>query len=393
MPHDDIPFARPFIGTEEEEAVIRVLRSGWLTTGIEALNFEKEFAAFLKSPPILTPGDIYCLAVNSATSGLHLALEACGVGPGDAVLVPSCTFTATAEVVRYLGADPVFVDVSPGTFHIDPAALEQTLKRLPPEKAKAVIPVHYGGLPCDMEAIMGIARRYGLKVIEDAAHAFPSALAGTIGDAGVFSFYATKTITTGEGGMIACRDKALARRISVMRSHGIDRVAWNRYSDTRASWYYEVVEAGYKYNLPDLLAAVGRVQLERAWELQRMREAIAAAYDSAFSGNECLLLPPTGPSDARHLYPLRLNPQRLRISRDEFIVKLKEAGIGVSVHFIPLHTMPFYKDRYHLSEEDFPETIRSCRQEISLPIWPGMSTTQVNRVIEAVLLISKNFAV
>jgi dTDP-4-amino-4,6-dideoxygalactose transaminase len=391
--NDDIPFAKPFTGAEEEEAVIRVLRSGWLTTGVEALNFEKEFAAFLKSPPILCAGDIHCLAVNSATSGLHLALEACGVVPGDAVLVPSCTFTATAEVARYLGADPVFVDVSPGTFHIDPAALEQTLKRLPPEKAKAVIPVHYGGLPCDMEAIMGIAHRYGLKVIEDAAHAFPSAFAGTFGDAGVFSFYATKTITTGEGGMIVCRDEALARRISVMRSHGIDRAVWNRYSDTRASWYYEVVEAGYKYNLPDLLAAIGRVQLARAWELLRMREEIAAAYDSAFSGNECILLPPTGPGDARHLYPLRLNPQRLRISRDEFILKLKEAGIGVSVHFIPLHTMPFYKNRYHLTEEDFPETIQSCRQEISLPIWPGMTTAQVNRVIGAVLSISKDFAV
>jgi len=400
MPLDDIPFAKPFTGSEEEEAVIRVLRSGWLTTGVEALNFEKEFAAFLKSPPVIGGGDIHCLAVNSATSGLHLALEACGVEPGDMALVPSCTFTSTAEVARYLGADPVFVDVSPGTFHIDPAALEQAIQRLPPEKAKVVIPVHYGGLLCDMEAIMGIARRHGLKVIEDAAHAFPClagnqvspAFAGTLGDIGVFSFYATKTITTGEGGMIVCHDEALARRISVMRSHGIDRTVWNRYSDARASWYYEVVEAGYKYNLPDLLAAIGRVQLARAWELLRMREAIAAAYDSAFSGNECLLLPPTGPGDARHLYPLRLNPRRLRISRDEFIVKLKEAGIGASVHFIPLHTMPFYKNRYHLTEEDFPETIQSCRQEISLPIWPGMSAAQVDRVIEAVLSISGNFA-
>jgi dTDP-4-amino-4,6-dideoxygalactose transaminase len=393
MPHNDnVPFALPFIGKEEEDAVIRVLRSGWLTTGVEALNFEKEFAAFLQSPPFAHNGDIHCLAVNSATSGLHLALEACGAGPGDLVLVPSCTFTSTAEVARYLGADPVFVDVSPGTFHIDPAALEQTLKRLPPEKAKAVIPVHYGGLPCDMGAIMDIARRYNLKVIEDAAHAFPSASAGTLGDVGVFSFYATKTITTGEGGMIVCHDEALSRRISVMRSHGIDRTVWNRYSDTRASWYYEVVEAGYKYNLPDLLAAIGRVQLARAWDLLRMREAIAAAYDSAFSGNECLLLPPTGPGDARHLYPLRLNPRRLRIARDEFILKLKEAGIGVSVHFIPLHTMPFYKNRYHLTDEDFPETLQSCRNEISLPIWPGMSTAQVDRVIEAVLSICGNFA-
>ena len=206
--HEDIPFARPFIGSEEEEAVIRVLRSGWLTTGGEALAFEKEFAEFLANHHALKDG-IRALAVNSATSGLHLALEACGVGPGDVVLVPSCTFTATAEVARYLGADPVFVDAAPGAFHMDPAALEETLKRLPPNKARAVIPVHYGGLPRDMDAIMDIARRYSLKVIEDAAHAFPSSV-GTIGDAGVFSFYATKTITTGEGGMIVCRDEAMA---------------------------------------------------------------------------------------------------------------------------------------------------------------------------------------
>jgi dTDP-4-amino-4,6-dideoxygalactose transaminase len=418
--HDDIPFARPFIGREEEEAAIRVLRSGWLTTGGEAIAFEQEFADFLKTNSNLrrvsgdvyrmsprsgdTPG-IHCLAVNSATSGLHLALEACGVGPGDAVLVPSCTFTATAEVARYLGADPVFVDVSPGTFHMNPAALEQALKRLPPGKAKAVIPVHYGGLPCDMDAIIDIAGRYGLKVVEDAAHAFPSKtmnkeqrtkskednaqFAGTIGDIGVFSFYATKTITTGEGGMIVCRDEELAKRISVMRSHGIDRTVWNRYTDARASWRYEVVAAGYKYNLPDLLAAIGRVQLGRAWELLRMRQEIAAAYDSGLGGNDCLLIPPTGSGDARHLYPLRLNPQQLKIPRDEFIFRLKEAGIGVSVHYIPLHTMSFYKNHYQLAENDFPETMKSCSQEISLPIWPGMSGEQVERVIGAVLSLCK----
>jgi dTDP-4-amino-4,6-dideoxygalactose transaminase len=207
----------------------------------------------------------------------------------------------------------------------------------------------------------------------------------------VFSFYATKTITTGEGGMIVCRDEAMANRISVMRSHGIDRAVWNRYSDTKAPWRYEVIEAGYKYNLPDLLAAIGRVQLSRAWELLRMRQEIAAAYDAAFSANNCLLIPPTGAGDARHLYPLRLNPQRLRIGRDECINKLKEAGIGVSVHFIPLHTMPFYQNRYQLSAGDFPETIKSCSQEISLPIWPGMSAAQVNRVIEAVLSITHQY--
>jgi dTDP-4-amino-4,6-dideoxygalactose transaminase len=392
--HDDIPFARPFTGIEEETALIRVLRSGWLTTGGEATAFEREFAEFFKT------AGINCLAVNSATSGLHLALEACGVGPGDAVLVPSCTFTATAEVARYLGADPVFVDVAPGTFHMDGAALEQAIKRLTPGKAKAVIPVHYGGLPCDMPAIIEIARRYGLKVIEDAAHAFPSPLttnhypltttfAGTVGDIGVFSFYATKTITTGEGGMVVCRDEATAKRISVMRSHGIDRTVWNRYSDARAPWRYEVVEAGYKYNMPDLLAAIGRVQLARAWELLRMRQEIAAAYDAGLGGNECLLLPPTGTGDARHLYPLRLNPQQIKISRDDCIARLKEAGIGVSVHYIPLHTMSFYKNRYQLAENDFPETMKSCSSEISLPIWPGMSGEQVDRVIEAILSLCK----
>ena len=389
--NDTIPFARPFVGTEEEEAVLRVLRSFWLTTGAEALAFEKEFGEFLNLPAA------FCFAVNSATSGLHLAMEACGVGPGDLVLVPSYTFTSTAEVARYLGADPVFVDVAPGTFHIDGPAMEAALRKLPPGKAKAVSPVHYGGLPCDMGPIMDVAHRYGLKVIEDAAHSFPSAMgesyAGAIGDVGVFSFYATKTITTGEGGMLLCSDGEIARRVSVMRLHGIDRTVWNRYSDTKASWYYEVVDAGYKYNMPDLLAAIGRVQLTRARDLLRMREEIAASYDLAFGGDDRFLLPPTGTGDARHLYPLRLNPRRLRISREEFIDKLKEAGIGTSVHFIPLHIMPFYKNRYHLAEDDFPETMKSYKQEISLPIWPGMTTAQVARVIEAVQTIANNNAV
>ena len=384
MPVNNIPFARPFIGKEEEEAVIRILRSGWLTTGSETIAFEKEFSEFLKGRLASLP---FCMAVNSATSGLHLALEAYGVGKGDMVLVPSYTFAATAEVVRYLGADPIFVDVSPNTFHISPSAIEDTIKRMPQGKVKAIIPVHYGGLCCDMAAIVQIAERYGLKVIEDAAHSFPSldannCFAGTIGDVGVFSFYATKTITTGEGGMVICKDKEIAARISIMRSHGIDRNVWNRYTDTKASWYYEVIEAGYKYNLPDLLAAVGRVQLSRAWELQRMREEIAAVYDSAFSGDDRFLLPPTGKGDARHLYPLRLNSEKAGITRDLLIEKLKLAGVGVSVHFIPLHTMPYYKNRYHLNDDDFPETMKSYRNEISLPIWPGLSMEQVRTVIE-----------
>ncbi|MDR1956148.1 MAG: DegT/DnrJ/EryC1/StrS family aminotransferase [Treponema sp.] len=413
----DLPFARPCIGTAEEEAVLRVLRSGWLTTGGEALAFEKEFTEFLEGPhgPPSGYNPLRSLTVNSATSGLHLALEACGVRAGDLVLVPAYTFVSTAEVVRYLGAEVVFVDIAPGTFHIDPHALEACLARLvrgdcaypqrdapggfgPQGAPKAVIPVHYGGLPCDMDAIMDIARRYGLKVIEDAAHAFPSQLragswAGTIGDVGVFSFYATKTITTGEGGMVVSRDKEIIDRIALMRSHGIDRSVWNRYTDTKASWYYEVVAAGYKYNLPDILAALGRVQLARAGELLEMRKQIAAAYDAAFQDVACFSLPPTGPGDARHLYPLQLNLKGLSLSRDAFIEKIQAAGIGVSVHFIPLHSMPYYQNRYHLTAGDFPESMQRFQRIISLPIWAGMQRDQVERVIRVVKTIAGNYRI
>ena len=404
-----IPFAYPYIKTEEEEAVLRVLRSGWLTTGAEALAFEKEFAEFLQTPD---SRPLYCMAVNSATSGLHLALEACGVQAGDLVLVPSYTFASTAEVARYLGADPVFVDSVPNGFHIDPSAAERVIKNLlegrnpytgktdtmwREKPLKAIMPVHYGGLACDMNSITELERRYDLKVIEDAAHSFPAltpqGYAGTIGDAGVFSFYATKTLCTGEGGMVACRDKALAGRVSLMRSHGIDRSVWNRYTDTAAPWYYEVLEAGYKYNLPDVLAAVGRVQLSRARELLRMRQAIAARYDAAFANNGHFLIPPTAPGDARHLYPLRLNLHALRISRDDFIGKLRENGVGVSVHFIPLHSMPYYKNRYHIDEANLPSAMYTFRQEISLPIWPGMSTGELDRVIELVINTAREYTI
>jgi dTDP-4-amino-4,6-dideoxygalactose transaminase len=405
MDIENIPFARPFIRKEEEEAVLRVLRSGWLTTGKETLAFEAEFSAFFEYDA--SPAPLLSLAVNSATSGLHLALEACGVGPGDVVLVPSFTFTSTAETARYLGADVAFVDTAPGSFLMDPAALEKTLVRLsgglfaykgrrkgvegfgPSGRPRVVIPVHYGGLPCDMDAIMAISRRYGAKVIEDAAHSFPSRFpdgrfAGTLADAGVFSFYATKTLTTGEGGMMITRDRELAARIALMRSHGIDRTVWNRYTDQKASWYYEVVELGFKYNLPDLLAAVGREQLKRAWDLLEMRRSIAARYDAAFGADRRFTIPPTGPADARHLYPLTLNLEHLALSRDTVIEKLQEGGVGVSVHFIPLHTMPYYKNQYGLRPEDFPESLKCFQGLISLPIWPGMTGAQVESVIALV---------
>ncbi|MDR2110262.1 MAG: DegT/DnrJ/EryC1/StrS family aminotransferase [Spirochaetaceae bacterium] len=416
-----VPFALPFIGKEEEEAVLRVLRSGWITTGPETIAFEREFAEFLATPPGTAEGSprnspASCLAVNSATSGLHLALDALDIRPGDVVLAPSYTFTSTAAVVRYLRAEVAFVDVVPGGFHLDPAALENTLDRLsrglpayPPRPGtekegfgprgipRAVIPVHYGGLPCDMGAITAVSGRYGVKVIEDAAHAFPSwispgGFAGTIGDIGVFSFYATKTLTTGEGGMVVCRDRALAERMSITRSHGIDRSIWNRYTDKRASWYYEVVDLGYKYNMPDILAAIGRVQLGRAMTLLEARRTIARRYDAAFAGEEPLSVPPSGPADARHLYPLRLNPEKVFLSRDAFIKAMREEGIGVSVHFIPLHSMPYYKNRSKLKNEDFPESYKSFQRVISLPIWPGMGDDQIERVIGTVKTMARRAA-
>jgi dTDP-4-amino-4,6-dideoxygalactose transaminase len=239
-----------------------------------------------------------------------------------------------------------------------------------------------------MEAINAIARRRGLFVVEDAAHAFPARgpdakkWAGTWGDAGVFSFYATKTITTGEGGMVVTGDPKLAERIALMRNHGIDRAAWNRYTDPRSSWYYEVIAPGFKYNLPDLLAAVGRVQLSRAMDLLEMRKGIASRYDEAFASRESLLIPPSSPGDARHLYPLRLGDEA---KRDACIEALRGEGIGSSVHFIPLHIMPYYRERYHLKAEDFPESYRRFTRTVSLPIWPGMTCAQVERVIAAVL--------
>jgi dTDP-4-amino-4,6-dideoxygalactose transaminase len=409
----NIPFALPYLGEEEEEAVIRVLRSGWLTTGKETLDFEKEFTSFLQSAAPSHTASLAALAVNSATSGLHLALEAVGTKQGDLVLVPSYTFTSTAEVARYLGAEVVFVDVKPGTFLIDPEALEKTLERLqqglpaypprkkdengegfgPKGKACAVIPVHFGGLVCDMESIMKIAEKYHISVIEDAAHAFPSILekktasrisAGCIGDIGVFSFYATKTITTGEGGMIVTSNPELAKRMAIMRSHGIDRNVWNRYTDTKSSWYYEVVEPGFKYNMPDLLAAVGRAQLKRAMDLFNMRTEIAKQYNEAFKNDKRFIIPPNGSGNSWHLYPLRIKAENLSISRDEIIIKLKAKGIHVSVHFIPLHIMPYYQNRYHLLPEDFPETFASFSAEISLPIWPGMTEHHINKVIESI---------
>jgi dTDP-4-amino-4,6-dideoxygalactose transaminase len=376
---DFIPFALPSIGVEEENAVLEVLRSGWLTTGKVARAFEEEFAAFV--------GARRALAVNSATSGLLLALEALGIGSGTKVATSPYTFTSSASVARHLGAELAFCDIAKEDYNIDPARLEELLDRDP--SIRAVVPVHVGGMPCRMGEILEIARRRSVMVVEDAAHALPLRLpegaAGTLGDAGVYSFYATKTITTGEGGMLVARDEAILKRVETMRLHGFDREAWDRYSSKTASWRYDVVEAGYKCNLPDILAALGREQLKKAELFLAQRRAIAARYLTAFAAHPALENPPEHSAHAWHLFSLRIRPEALRIGRDEFIKRLQTAGIGASVHFIPLHMMSYWSKRYALSAEDFPEARAKFSRTISLPIWQGMTNAQAESVVRAVL--------
>ncbi len=383
-----IPFARPALGPEEEAAVVSVLRSGWLTTGAEAKAFEAEMADMV--------GVSHALAVSSATAGLHLALEALGVGAGDLVATTPYTFTATAEVARYLGADPLFVDIEADGFNIDPDALDRAVDQHG-GRVRAIVPVHLAGEPCEMRRIRRTAKRCGAAVVEDAAHAFPvvteDGYLGTVGDAGVYSFYANKTITTGEGGMILTNRDDVAQRAGVMRLHGIDREAWDRYTATRPSWAYAVVEAGYKYNMPDLAASIGRVQLTKAEGFLRERTRIAAAYHEGLADCSFLTLPRFSREHAWHLFIIRLNPQRLSIDRDTFIRALYHAGIGASVHYIPLHLMPYYQRRYGYAPEDYPNAAAAYRSCVSLPVYPGLSDDAVERVIRAVRNIGeRNYA-
>ena len=379
-----LPFALPEIGDEEIAEVVDTLKSGWVTTGPKARRFEQDFAAFLGDP---TRGEtLHCVAVNSATAGLHLALEALGIGPGDEVITTTHTFTATAEVVRYLGADVKLVDIDPATLNIDPAAVEAAIT----PRTRAIMPVHYAGLAADMPSLLGIARRHGLKVVEDAAHALPTtsggALVGTLdSDATVFSFYANKTITTGEGGMLVTRDAALAARARTMRLHGMNRDAFDRFTAKVPSWYYEVVAPGFKYNLTDIAAALGIQQLKKAHAFQQRREAIAAMYDAAFAGLPVLRppRPAAGDRHAWHLYVLRLADDA-GIARDRFIERLFDAGIGCSVHYIPLHLHPYWRDRYALQPAMFPHSQRAYERMVSLPIYTRMSGADVERVVLAV---------
>ncbi len=378
-----IPFALPDIGEEEIAEVVSALRSGWITTGPRTRQFEREFASFIG-------GGVEAIAVNSATSGLHLALEAAGVGPGDAVITSPYTFTATAEVVRYLGADPVFIDIDPATMNLDPSKVEEYVARNRRAGIKAIIPVHFGGLPCEMDKLLNTARRYGLKVIEDAAQAVPALygnnLIGRLGsDATVYSFYATKTITTGEGGMIVTGDPAMAGRCRVMRLHGISRDAFDRYRAETPSWRYEVVAPGFKYNMGDLAASIGIHQLKKVWRFHRIRAKMAGRYSEALEDLPVILPPGAKPGDihAWHLYVIRLH-DNAGMHRDRFIELMAQKGIGCSVHFIPLHLHPYWRRRYDLKPEDFPNALRAYEKAVSLPLYTRMTADDQGKVIKAV---------
>jgi dTDP-4-amino-4,6-dideoxygalactose transaminase len=371
-----LPFALPEIDDDEINAVNECLRSGWITTGPITKQFESEFAGYLG-------GDCEAISVNSATAGLHLALEALGIGPGDEVVLPTLTFTATAEVVRYLGADPVLADVDPVTLNMSVNAIKAVVT----PRTKAVMPVHYGGLACDMDPIIEFARAHGLYVIEDAAHAFPTrykgCLIGTLAsDVTVFSFYANKTMTTGEGGMIITRDPELAARARTMRIHGISRDVFDRFVSKTPGWFYEVVAPGYKYNLTDIASALGIQQLRKIDRFLARRHQLAQRYFE-----ELARLPLLLPADATHggmhswhLYVVRVTGAA-PIGRNALIEKLSEHGIGTSVHYIPLHRHPYWRRRYQLRPEQFPEADAAYQCMVSLPLYTRMTDEDQTRVI------------
>lgn len=374
-----LPFALPEIGEEEIAEVVASLRSGWVTTGPKTKQFETDFTAFLG-------GGVEAIAVNSATAGLHLGLEALGVGPGDEVITTTHTFTATAEIIRYLGADPVFVDVDASTLCIDVNAIEAAIT----SRTKAIIPVHFAGRSADMGALLALARKHKLRVMEDAAHSLPTTcngkLVGTLdSDVTVFSFYANKTITTGEGGMLVTRNPEIAQRARVMRLHGINRDAFDRFTSKAPSWYYEIVAPGFKYNMTDIASSMGIHQLKKANAFQQKRAHIAALYDEALKGLPIIRPPHAHIGDVHswHLYVTQLADD-VTISRDRFIELLFEQGIGCSVHYIPLHLHPYWRDTYKLTPDMFPVSQRIYERTVSLPIYTRMTESDVARVVDAV---------
>jgi len=402
-----LPFSLPSIGEEEIAEVIDSLRSGWITTGPKTKRFEEQFREYI--------GAKHAIAVNSCTAGLHIALTALGIGPGDAVISTPMTFCSSIHVIEHVGARPILVDVEPDTLNIDPERIEEELKsQIPNSKSKirAVLPVHYGGQPCDLEAIYTIAARHNLPVVEDAAHAVGAAYHGhkigslansqlAIGNSQVtcFSFYATKNMTTGEGGMITTADDELAERMRLLSLHGMSRDAWKRYTST-GSWYYEVLLPGYKDNMTDIQAAIGLHQLRKLPQFQARRREIVHRYNEAFSQFDEFQIPTERPEveHAWHLYVLRLDLERFPAIRNpkseirnRFIEELKARNIGTSVHFIPVHLHPYYRDRYGYKAEDFPVAYREYQRMVSLPLYPRMSDQDVEDVIEAVVDVVKRY--
>lgn len=418
--HDFVPFSLPAISEEEKEAVLRVLDSGWLTTGRETLAFEQEFASFVGGTPqdsfYKLEGELKTLAVNSATSGLQLAYQACGVGLDwmeddflssvtegrqkkystvGKILTTPYTFVSTATAACHLGGGIVYADVEKDGYNIDPAQVERRLSE--DRDIRVVVPVHIAGLPCNMKEICAIAAKYNVPVVEDAAHAFPSktvnGYAGTLGDIGVYSFYATKTITTAEGGMVCTKNPEYHKIMATMRMHGIDRPVWNRYTAKKASWEYDVVAPGYKFNLPDVLAAMGRMQLQKADLLFQQRKAIARQYNKSFENCDFLQLPPDGEGNAWHLYIIRIVPEKLSISRNEFSQKLQEQGLGISMHFIPHFHLSYLKNHFQLDASDYPNAQKRFETSLTLPFWPGMTQDMVQKVVDTVISLGRKYYV
>lgn len=375
-----IPFHSADVGEEEAQAAADVIRSGWLTMGPKTIEFEQRFASYV--------GAKYAIGVNSCTAGLHLALDAIDLKQGDEVLVPTTTFTATAEVVAYFKARPVLVDVEAESLCMDLADVERRITA----QTRAIIPVHYAGQPCDMDAIHDVAKRHQLRVIEDAAHSLPASYKGVrvggLSELTAFSFYATKTLTTGEGGMVTTDNEDLATRMRMMRLHGIGRDAWKRYS-AEGSWYYEVIAPGYKYNLTDIQSAIGLVQLGKCDQMSNARREIASRYTERFVKERALQVPTVRASrdSSWHLYVLRLNLEQLTITRSDMIERLRARGISISVHFIPLHMHPYYQKTYGYQANEFPVATAEYYRYLSLPIFPQMTQGQVDYVIDSVLEI------
>lgn len=378
MRDEFIPFSIPQISDDEINEVIDTLRSGWITTGPKVKQFESDFQDFIGS-------DVEAIAVNSATAGLHLALEALGVTEGDEVIIPSLTFTATAEVVRYLGANVRIVDIDPVTLNIDIKAIRVAIT----PKTKVIMPVHYAGLSCNMVEILLLAKEFDLKVVEDAAHALPTTYKGDMigsleSDITVFSFYANKTMTTGEGGMVVARNSDLAKRIKIMRLHGIDRDAFDRFQSKKPAWYYEVIAPGFKYNMTDIAAAMGIHQLDKLPKFLNRRQYLAKRYFDSLT-NLPLILPADdtdGGTHSWHLFVIRLQDSA-KITRDDLIQFLSDEGIGTSVHYVPLHRQPYWRDRYQLTNDMFPVTDNAYQAMLSIPLYTAMTDEQQDRVIHA----------